>query len=190
MEIDLTYDGLLPASGNGKPSDEKLKNLWAMRREFQAQLRHLYDENPVLRGEGGAEARAFSRIVRAPIEKEGRIYWALVSNRAKLKCSLEIGVLLNEDLPSVIRQSGDLDNRVKSIIDSLRLPGKYQEIQKYGPSAEEQPFICLMEDDALVSGLNLTAGRLLKPNTPAQWAKVSVHVKVKIAEKTFENSAL
>jgi hypothetical protein len=46
------------------------------------------------------------------------------------------------------------------------------------PRVDENPFYCLLEDDALVTGLGITTDQLLEPVDPAE-ATVVIHVTIK-----------
>jgi hypothetical protein len=60
--------------------------------------------------------------------------------------------------------AGDLDNRIKTLIDTLRKPQNANELRGHEtPSAGEDPFFCLLEDDDLVTGLTVETDMLLDP---------------------------
>lgn len=59
---------------------------------------------------------------------------------------------------------GDLDNRLKTLIDALRFPGTPQEAGGANPQAGEDPFFCLLEKDDYVTGLTVETDRLLDAN--------------------------
>ena len=74
-------------------------------------------------------------------------------------------------------QGGDLDNRLKTLLDALRAPKVLAEVPEHAqPSADESPFLCLLEDDALIDGLSVTTDRLLRPEeNPSNFVLV-IHV--------------
>jgi hypothetical protein len=55
----------------------------------------------------------------------------------------------------------DLDNRVKTLLDGLRIPNGKEVLQNASPCPDEKPFFCLLEDDAMVTSFRVTADRLL-----------------------------
>jgi hypothetical protein len=58
---------------------------------------------------------------------------------------------------------GDIDNRLKTLLDALRVPHSKDEVIG-SPEAHEEPyFFCLLEDDALVTRISVTTDRFLKP---------------------------
>jgi hypothetical protein len=78
-------------------------------------------------------------------------------------CSLNI-LFLRHDPPGSLVHAGDLDNRIKTLIDALRRPESAIELRGNEQLAEgEDPFFCLLEDDKLVTGLTVESDRFLKP---------------------------
>jgi hypothetical protein len=63
----------------------------------------------------------------------------------------------------IIRHGGDIDNRIKVLFDSLRIPRNSSELPSGPPAQDEDPFFCLMEDDKYVTELNVATDRLLIP---------------------------
>ncbi len=66
--------------------------------------------------------------------------------------------------------SGDLDGRLKTIIDALRIP-------KAGENSDgpENPLLCVMEDDGLISELRVTGDLLLaQPEQLVHSPKISL----------------
>jgi hypothetical protein len=59
---------------------------------------------------------------------------------------------------------GDLDNRLKTLIDTLRKPHNANElVGNEMPPVDEDPFYCLLEDDDLVTGLGVETDMLRGP---------------------------
>ena len=58
-------------------------------------------------------------------------------------------------------QGGDLDGRLKTIFDALRLPDSLAEAGGIGPQDDETPFFCLLQDDKLISEVSVTTDQLL-----------------------------
>jgi hypothetical protein len=70
--------------------------------------------------------------------------------------------LRQEDPGSLVLQGGDLDGRVKTLFDALRVPDVG--VTEKHPQAQD-PTYCLMENDTLISGFQVTTARLLMPET-------------------------
>jgi len=82
----------------------------------------------------------------------------------------------------LFNSQGDIDNRVKVLLDALKTPKTCDEIQ-CSPESGENPFFCLLEDDSIVTSLNVTTDRLLTPiETPEEEADVELIVHVKVID--------
>jgi hypothetical protein len=96
-------------------------------------------------------------------------------------CSLEI-LLLRPDDDTYVTEHGDLDGHVKTLFDGLRMPTKQDETGFSSPTAGEDPFFCLLEDDRLVSELRVKSDKLLllphKETVTKQDAFAVITVKV------------
>ncbi|MGO8709360.1 MAG: hypothetical protein ACLQMG_16930 [Terracidiphilus sp.] len=84
----------------------------------------------------------------------------LVTEDLCLQCSLEILFLRPSDSGTLIH-GGDLDNRLKTLFDGLRLPENLDEVAGAVPGPDETPFFCLLQDDKLISEVKVTTDNLL-----------------------------
>ncbi len=94
----------------------------------------------------------------------GRRFVPLVTEEMCLSCSLDV-LFLRPETPGRLVQSGDIDNRLKTLFDAMRIPANMGEAG--GPPAEdeENPIFCLLEDDNLISEIRIaTDNLLLLPN--------------------------
>jgi hypothetical protein len=126
-------------------------------------------------------------------DKCGYKFVPLVSNHLKLSCGLEI-LFLRRDMPGIplIRSGGDIDNRLKVLFDSLRIPGNCDELTSFTKDSDEDPyFFCLMEDDSMITDVSVTTDTLLTPFEPQQEHDVKLIIKVKVrpTDFSFENVA-
>jgi hypothetical protein len=78
-------------------------------------------------------------------------------------CSLDILFLRRHDAGSLIANGGDIDNRIKVLFDGLRMPGNDAELGGLLIEPDEDPFFCLLEDDALITRVSVETDRLLLP---------------------------
>jgi hypothetical protein len=91
----------------------------------------------------------------------------------------------NPDAPpsppgDLLNHAGDLDNRLKPLFDSLRVPQHLHELPDDGePGEDEEPFFSLLEDDALVTRISVTTDRLVTPDRPLGEADLIVGVTVR-----------
>ena len=129
------------------------------------------------------------KVLGAEWQRCGYEFIPLVSSKYSLRCSLDI-LFLRPEEPGFLIESGDLDNRVKTVFDALRMPSTLSETAGAGPTEDEKPFYCLLEDDKLISEVRVTTDQLLllpherelKPND----AFLVITVKTKLAEFTLQ----
>jgi len=62
-----------------------------------------------------------------------------------------------------IVHGGDLDNRLKNLLDGLRMPEREDDLKGCEPGTGK-PFYCLLEDDALITKLSVSTYQLLEPS--------------------------
>ena len=106
----------------------------------------------------------------------------LVREEFDLYCSLDI-LFLRRDYQARVLSAGDLDNRIKTLIDTLRKPHNSNELGSYqDPDEGEDPFFCLLEDDDLVTALSVQTQMLLDPPKPddAGQSQVKLFISVDI----------
>lgn len=93
-------------------------------------------------------------------ERCERGFIPLVTEEMHLRCKLDI-LFLRPEEPGRLIQGGDLDNRLKTLFDALRMPSNLDECGG-NPSAEEpNPIYCLLEDDRLISDVRVVTDSLL-----------------------------
>ena len=93
-------------------------------------------------------------------DRGGSGFIPLVTEDIAVRCAIDI-LFLRPEKPGVLIQSGDLDNRIKTIFDALRLPNNADECGGDLPSGDENPMYCLLEDDKLISDVRVNADQLL-----------------------------
>ena len=155
----LTYRG--PLSANGGPAQKH-----ALRRHFHQQLKHLWSREPLLsyasarggylRCDAGAPGRAIYPL-------DGVNYACLITERLFLHCELDILFLRPSPPGALIGTGGDIDNRMKTLFDGLRRPLDSGEVSDGGAALQDDPFHCLLSDDALISKVGITTDQLLEP---------------------------
>jgi hypothetical protein len=116
---------------------------------------------------------------------------ALVRQKLHLVCDLDI-LFLRRENPGALFGGGDLDNRIKVLFDALRIPDE-NEIRGMEPDSDEHnAFLCLTENDALITGFRVTTDRLLEPATSEAREndiRLIINVEVKATTLTEENMA-
>lgn len=189
MKFRLTYTGELRPTQDERSSrgatplaDHKHQ----IRRAFHAQLRHLWAVEPFLstakfwpsdfghpaiteeelgpwKKVDSQKMVPMSELVAEKYKEFGYRFLPLVRESMGLHCSLHI-LFLRRDPPGHALSAGDIDNRIKTLIDALRRPRNRAEL--FGndqPRADEDPFYCLMEDDKQVTHFSVETDTLLDP---------------------------
>jgi hypothetical protein len=180
MRFILTYEGPLPA--NGTPAEKnhirlalnpQLEELW----QYEHALSNLRAVPIVLRGEHGEHG-----------------FKPIVTTTHFLVAQLEVTLLQRGDPGTVIhRGGGDLDNRLKTLFDSLGVPNNGQ-LDGLPPATAEflahavaAPTIyVLLEDDVRITRLEVKTDKLLRPG-PANDVQIMMVVTVRPTRVTEEN---
>jgi hypothetical protein len=188
MRFVLVYKGPLHSKGD-------LKDIHAIRKQFHPQLQQQWEVNPALAALAGTKPEISPTIIPgfdppSPVKMtHGSFCFApMVVKRFHLVCSLDITFLRPEDTGDLVRHGGDIDNRIKTLFDSLRVPSE-SEVAKLSPDADENPFYCLLEDDRLIAGFQVKAERLLVPDTASRKGYVELMIGVVVwpTRITYEN---
>jgi len=189
MEFTLVYRG--PLKSNGKP-----KHKHAIRRIFHEQLKKLLSKENIEKLEPPEEILVYNYDEKGICtEKDvGEFrFTALVNTNINLVAELSINMLWPEAAGAIITRGGDIDNRLKTLLDALRMPTVESELPTCAsPGDGETPFYCLLEDDKLVTRLNVVTDRLLEsPEDGAQsYVNLQIHVKTKPTKLTYNNMGL
>jgi hypothetical protein len=173
MEFILTYRG--PLKSNGKPKEKH-----QIRCAFHPQLKRLWDQLPL---------KNYKQFITIPpsykpknvIEEHHGFYFApLVSEKLNFITHIRVLLLRTEEPGSLIAQSGDLDNRIKTLLDALKIPREASALPSGTVPDEAQiPFFCLLQDDSLITKLSIEADRLLDPVKDI--SEVLALIRVKLA---------
>jgi len=169
MEFRLTYDGPLTAfRDDGAAVKARAPEKHDLRRQFHRQLKHLWQVHPNLCdlriSREADKPSEVERIAKNWVEN-GYRFVPLVRRDNHLICKVEVLMLRpGGRLPGdVIQQTGDIDNRLKTIFDALRKPRSAAELAGSTPSQGEDPFFVLLEDDALITYAAVETDTMLQP---------------------------
>lgn len=131
-------------------------------------------------------------ILSRQFDRCGYQFVPLVNERFDLVCGLDV-LFLRRGIPgNLIMPGGDVDNRIKTLFDALRVPKDGSEIDG-PPGTDESPFFCLLQDDSLITEFKVTTDQLLKPIQPNQNESevvLIVQVTLKATKITLENLQL
>lgn len=196
MKLALTYRGELRAKGSPQRK-------WDIRKQIAPQLAEFWRLSPSLGHllemrylpNGGYSKKTErhhsspSKIVTtpneyefidlcAPIGKGSRTFLPLVRDSLAVQCGLKI-LFMRQEEPGRIYQGGDMDNRLKTLLDALSVPTLEQVIQ----DDEPDPVHCLLEDDRLVTRLDVDTQRLLSaPGASKHEVNLVIEVDIRVSQ--------
>jgi hypothetical protein len=207
MKFTLTYDGPL-SSNNG---NHKFQKKWKIREHIQPQLADLWRTHPCLKNlvryvpkeqtYGWAESHHSNVPVTrapgefkipeidlgAPIDVGGIGFLPLIRDSYALVCSLNI-IFMRKEQPGKVYQGGDLDNRIKSLIDGLKVPKDDIDNVRNIRDKPAQPVFCLLEDDGLITKLSVETSRLLTaPEQDTNYVRLIIEVSVAVTQPRMYN---
>jgi hypothetical protein len=170
MNFTLTFNGDLKAKAKAKGSKEHKQEI---RRVFHLQLLELWNHT------------SFGNLKYPPDSLTKTIgeyrFFPLVCKSRREVAELQILLLRPERGPGyIVGEGGDIDNRLKTLLDSLRMPKNEGEIPSdHHPGVNEDPFYCLLEDDILITKLAVSTDRLLEQSNSNSYVKLFIHVEIK-----------
>ena len=180
MQFRLVYEGPLKATTqNDTRSTEKHE----IRRQLHPQLKRLWEADPTL-----MEMRDRIEPLARDFVRCGYQFVPLVSQRYYLLAVLGILVLRRENPGSVLKNGGDIDNRLKTLFDGLRIPDSCSGFTR--AADEDETMFVVLESDFLVSDLHVTTDRLLTPLRPNQDENdvvLIINVTLKASKSSLSN---
>jgi len=206
MEFRLTYEGELLSTQNDPTAGRLYKpgqreNRHNMRRAFHAQLRDLWERTPFLKSgqrsgpgaliiedAGGRDEThyLYDRDTLASRHAHyGFNFVPLVTKSLDLICGLDV-LFLRPDKPGDLVWRGDIDNRIKTLIDALKIPEANEDYSSRAAADDEKPMFCLLEDDRLITKLAVETDQLL--DAPKnQHVKLTITVRLRPMEMHLAN---
>jgi hypothetical protein len=197
LEFSLVYEGPLYAH---RESKLRAAHKHSIRKQFHPQLRKLWSTK-LSHWVSGNQTSALKRVWSAggPLVEQladhfqvcGYRFVPLVTERLMLACKFDILFLRREIGKGKIIQGGDIDNRLKSLFDAMKVPKECKDIGGENPSTDENPFYCLLEDDSLITDIKVRADTLLTPAESVDdehIAKLIIGVTLRPLELTEFNS--
>jgi hypothetical protein len=150
MEFRIVYRGPLPANGKaGRAKDKQ-----AIRKVLHPQLKELWNQHQWM-GDANSMASNFARC--------GFRFMPIIRTFISLDCKIHILFLRRDHPGNLVISGGDIDNRIKVLFDGLRMPQECAELAGAIPEPDEDPFFCLLQDDSLITEIQVTTDRLLSP---------------------------
>jgi hypothetical protein len=91
----------------------------------------------------------------------------LITHVREAHCRLGLRLYRRQRPGEIISRDADLDNRLKTLFDALRMPHTDDELPQ-GVPLGESPFFCLLDDDALITKVSIETFGLLTPPGPGE----------------------
>ena len=211
VQFRLAYRGRLPADGGKKPLELKHE----IREQLHPQLQDLCARTPALLRLvagmiGEVPRKNYNRFpelqtlydqtnpdlsaIAAKYHFGEFQFVPIVLGAMKMVCELDILFLRRERPGSLMSKpkdeyGGDLDNRLKILLDALRLPREAKEVPPGArPTAHQTPFLCLLEDDSLITRFQVESDTLLggEPGDPKD-VDLAIKVMTRFTESSLAN---
>jgi len=162
MEFRLTYRGpLRSASRSNSRADDK----HAIRKQFHLQLQEYWKSHPQLKHlleVGNFQGQSVVSQIAGQFLRGLHSFVPLARKREDGYCSLNI-LFLRRDIPGlIVSGGGDLDNRLKTLLDALQVP----DVTDGLPATVEagyDPIYCLLQNDNQITAINVVTDRILTP---------------------------
>jgi hypothetical protein len=155
VKFTLWYDGQLKS--NGSPADKHMLRNW-----FHGQLKEVWDSGTLrLLSQFRDPSNADSHV----IEAYGSSY--LVMLRPDVgTADLDITLLTPTEPQRPVLVGPDIDNRLKTLFDALRIPSQQQEVPTtFLARPATDPLCVMLADDRLISRVTVHADRYLNAPT-------------------------
>jgi hypothetical protein len=199
LHFRLTYAGELLGASRSSTRGEHKHNL---RKHFHKQLCHFWENSEALSKKQDLDweaafsfdqtqkpSRPYIEMLKEKFSIGKYQFVPIVTSQLSLSCSLDI-LFLRAGPEGKLMQSGDIDNRLKTIFDSLRCPQSLDELGKAEPEASEMPFFCLLEDDRLITKVAVETDALLEPIigcSSANGARIIINVNIQPSRTDIRN---
>jgi len=195
MDFVLRYRGLLPANGSPKEKHQ-------IRRAIHVQLQQLCSQEPLLeQAQADDLPEGILKGSQVNVQRPliimfffvalGGFHFVPIIHRVhELACALDILFLRREKPGAIIRHGGDLDNRLKTLLDALRMPHDVSELSGVEAEIPDQRMYCLLEDDSLIRRLSVSTQQLLEPLGPGEQSstvELLMHVTVQSTYPMYGN---
>jgi hypothetical protein len=200
VEFLLRYRGPLP--GNKSDPDDKQR----VRMALSPQLRELCKRDEffadclypdLLRGQLVGGKLEFNHDVNHPandkqfcrVPMSGFEFVPLIHRQNYLACALDI-TWLRREKPGDIIKGGDIDNKLKTLFDGMRMPLEEKEVGNQKPSETNERVFCLLDDDSLIFKLSVATFQMLEPEPlgPRDTdCDLLIHVTASATRRTWGN---
>ena len=169
MEFTLYYRGELKANG-----DKKHKH--RIRKYFHQQLKTLWSQPPLNKTKKFLNPKNKLSIIKT---RRNFNFAPLVNEKFELIAGLDVFLLRPEPPGSIISKGGDIDNRIKTLFDALKVPSETELPNNIDTEEGEDPFYCLIEDDNLITDISVNTDRLLQQTEKESEVVFLIQVRIR-----------
>ena len=182
MRFILHYQGPLKSNGS-------LEHKHRIRTHFHSQLKTLW-RCPPLNGHPNllsprTEGRASSLRNVGP-----HTFAPVVTEELRLVAEVGVTMLRPQAPGGLITQGGDIDNRLKTLFDALRMPKEGELPKDFQPPPEGEPFLCVLEDDSQIIAVSVRAEQLLDSSINQSDVILLLAVETKALAALWGNAGL
>ena len=197
MKFSLIYEGELKSNGNPQHKQN-------IRECFRAQLKVLWQSDSLsglfdyATGSKEASLTSMGNVrIDFPanpefrdgegwcVNRRGSIFLPIVCKSLRTTAEIDI-VWYRSERPGDFLPQGDIDNRLKTLFDAFQVPDENQLQIATVESSASDPYLTVLEDDALISRINVETKQLLKPHSDND-VLLLIDVNTKVSAVTFEN---
>jgi len=183
MEFTLHYRGALKSQARPPEKHE-------IRRHFHKQLKILWNQRP-LKGRENALLNRDGGEISLIRQVRNFTFASIVSDCIHLVAELDITLLRPERPGSIIGQGGDIDNRLKTLFDALKVPSDHSDLPaNVSPESGEDPFFCLLEDDRLITRVSVSTAQFLEETSDPTEVVLLIRVLTKQLEVLMKTIGL
>lgn len=180
MEFCLYYQGKLK-------SRDGAAGKHAIRQSLHSQLKSLSQSDTFrLVFEPDWDGKRAAKEPPMFVERGGKRYWFFVSEHLATYANLSLTLLVPHETTRIIHNGGDLDNRVKTLFDALRVPAADSEIPASDTFDYRDGMYCLLQDDKLINRVTLKSYQDHSP-VEADHVRCIIEVETKITRAMWGN---
>jgi hypothetical protein len=176
MKVVLHYRGPLRTNGDAL-------NKAKIREVFHAQLAKFWAQDPLKFLAVQLDAPASEMMASLKVRVGKASFVPLVSSSMLAMAELRVLMLRPGPPGQLLSQGGDIDNRLKTLFDALSIP-QLNQIPRQMELPD--PCYCLLEDDSLVTSVEVRAEQLLEDVDPST-VDLTVSVQTRVSTVTYGN---
>jgi hypothetical protein len=201
MRLTLRYKDELAASSR---SNSRVPEKHHIRQQLHAQLAVFWSQHAVLKTFDVKDLQVATRSggkfeVERPIVGLRNFWWRyplcginfvpIVTEVQEAHCHIDIRIYRRVDAGGFLFEGGDLDNRLKTFFDALRVPHTKDQLptdlgcpDTDDTAKDWPPLFCLLDDDRGITKLSIESLKMLTP-TPATCGHPENYVELEIDVK-------